>query len=317
MSFEEDPAAKALIKDLNKQEAPKIAILKFWDENRLDPNTGEEKVREFVEWTKIGDKFHSTTVQRIDLISGQSGRMPAIEWSQIKDPYDAWKKGEELRAVGTAFVDWRGFDPELAGILERMGVYTVEQFADIPNHQASAIKYPNAKKWHGLAQEFVKDNADRSILREELADRDAQLAEMRQQNADTASALAALKQQLAAMQAQQAGAVPDVPAHSGVPLASPQPIGDAPSPQPFMAPAEPMNQVPPEAMQNHIERQLLEQQQTTAVPPNIAAPQPATSQPPARDLDAEGIGPHDPIPVAPPEPAEPDHAVEHELMPPV
>ena len=164
----------------NQAEAPMIGRFRFWVDPVRNLDTGKIEEIEYVEWTKLGDRYDPKTVEKVSRLKGNPGRNrpPAPEWVVIEPHYKAWKEGVEKASDGTALEDWRGVDKNLVAILKAEGVYTVEEFAAYSEHHVTRFKHPNIHKWHKLAKDYVKDSAGREALKAELDSRDEMIAEL-------------------------------------------------------------------------------------------------------------------------------------------
>ncbi len=162
------------------QDRPVITNFRFTIEPIIDLETGENRDIEWVEWSKPGDRYNSTTKEKIVRVRGNpaKGRPPMLEWGVIQPHYDAWKQGKQLEQDGTPFSEWKGVDPRLVEVLRASQIYTVEAFASFPGHQVTGLKFPNISRWHELARKFAADRAGKDALHGELAKRDETIAEL-------------------------------------------------------------------------------------------------------------------------------------------
>lgn len=164
----------------NQRERPAIGLFKFTVEPVIDLETGDMAEVEWVEWSKIGDRYESTTKEKIARVRGNpaKGKAPMAEWSVVEPYYEAWKKGKVLEQDGTPFSEWKGVDSRLVEVLRGMQIFTVEAFASVPSHNVSGIRFPNVSRWHEFAKRFVAERGGREAMRAELAARDAKIAEL-------------------------------------------------------------------------------------------------------------------------------------------
>lgn len=164
-------------------EKPQIGLFRFWADSLIELDTGDTKDVEYVEWTRIGDRYEPKTIEKIARLKGNPsrGRPAMAEWSVIEPHYDAWKLGKKRSEDGTAFSSWKGVDPRLVEILQDLKIYTIEAFVAVPSHQVGTIQHPNISRWQELAREFLHENASRSQLHAALAERDVQLADLKKQ----------------------------------------------------------------------------------------------------------------------------------------
>lgn len=165
------------------EERPQIGLFRFWTDTKIDIDSAETVDVEYVEWTRIGDRYEPKTVEKIARLKGNPvrGRQAMPEWAVIEPHYDAWKMGKKRAEDGTAFSEWKGVDSRLVQTLEELKIYTIEAFVAVPSHQVGTIRHPHVSRWQDLAKAFLQDNASRAQLRTELAARDAELAEMKAQ----------------------------------------------------------------------------------------------------------------------------------------
>ncbi len=174
------------------QERPQIGLFRFWTETRIDLKTGETKDIDFVEWTRVGDRYEPKTIEKVARLKGNpaKGRKPMPEWAVVEPHYDGYKMGKERTEDGTAFDEWKGVDSQLVQVLEDLKIYTIEAFVAVPSHQVSGIKHPNVSRWHELAKEFLSKRANSEELQAELAKRDEQLADTQRQLTEMQAMLA-------------------------------------------------------------------------------------------------------------------------------
>lgn len=100
-------------------------------------------------------------------------------WSVIGPKYEAWKSSNEIPDDGIALAAWSGVTPEIAEILRRQGIKSVESVAAMSPDLASKLPMPNARKLPQMAKDFL-ESRDKVAEQNRIADLEEQLAAMRE-----------------------------------------------------------------------------------------------------------------------------------------
>lgn len=121
-------------------------------------------------------------------------RAPVSEfykWRFATD-YENWKKGRTAQQSGTPLALWPAVGPALIKELEHLSVYTVEQFASLPDNNVGSIRgFQGLKAKAKQFLETAKEASANGALQAELAKRDEQLAAMQAQMVEMAALLKA------------------------------------------------------------------------------------------------------------------------------
>lgn len=161
-------------------EAPTIKPIKFWTEFEADPEKpGELRAVDWVTWVKLGTSIPATTSDRVPRLQGRGSKRPAVEWDQIAPYYTAWKQSEEIPSFGTPLIAWAGATPTLIDALKGFNVKTCEEFAAMPDHEVAKVRMPDIRVRWDAVKVFLEEKGKRAVFDEELAKRDAEIAELR------------------------------------------------------------------------------------------------------------------------------------------
>lgn len=100
-------------------------------------------------------------------------------WSIIGPKYEAWKDSSEIPEDGMALSAWSGVTKEIAEVLRRQGIKTVEAVAGMSVEAAAKLPMPNARKLPVMAQEYLKGR-DAVAAQNEVESLKEQIAAMRE-----------------------------------------------------------------------------------------------------------------------------------------
>lgn len=105
-------------------------------------------------------------------------------WSIIGPKYEAWKTSNTIPDDGMALASWSGVTKEIADILKKQGIRTVEGVAEMSPDLASKLPMPNARKLPKMAQDYLSSRDGEALveeneaLKERMAAMEQMLAEM-------------------------------------------------------------------------------------------------------------------------------------------
>jgi hypothetical protein len=191
--------------------APAIAIHKFWTNYEPDPaDPAKLKPVDWVAYGPIGSHDRSVTHDRVARLARlqpiTATQNPAVaiahaRWSIIEKHYQAWQAGQEAPGEGTPLAAWNALTPEQAEVLRRHNIKTVEDIAGLTDAHIVRVPLPNLRELIRQAQHFIdaseqtrfaaklaEKEREIEVLKEENAERDAQVAELRDQVAELAAA---------------------------------------------------------------------------------------------------------------------------------
>jgi hypothetical protein len=156
-----------------------IAILRFFVEYLPDPNNPQELIgRDWVEWVKKGESAGSKTQELVARLRGKNG-VSAPEWEAVGPAYEAWKRNEEAPEVGTPLAAWPGVPRELADILKHQHVRTVEDLAQLPDHEMTKVRFPGLREIRARAKAFVEHaGSDVAVASAKIAEQQGQIEQL-------------------------------------------------------------------------------------------------------------------------------------------
>lgn len=155
--------------------------------------------RDPIDWVCIapaGESYMRTqTWHRIDRIRPKENADPERaqgisyqallgRWSIIGPKYEAWKNSNEIPDSGMALAAWSGVTKEIADLLRRQGIRTVEDVAQMSPDAAAKLPMPNARKLPQMAKDFLASRNDAAAveenhaLKERIAAMEQMLSEM-------------------------------------------------------------------------------------------------------------------------------------------
>lgn len=106
-------------------------------------------------------------------------------WSVIGPKYEAWKQSNEIPETGMALAAWAGVSKEIADILRRQGIMTVEDVSQMTPDAAAKLPMPNARKLPKMAADYLSSRKDEAVIEENEALRE-RIAAMEEMLADLA-----------------------------------------------------------------------------------------------------------------------------------
>jgi hypothetical protein len=128
-------------------------------------------------------------------VKARKDEIPSHWYPAFKASYDAWLKGEEVPLVGTALKTWPVLSPAQQKNLISMGLYTVEDLAQLPDSELQILGVgaldlrQKARSWLDASSDKGKIVAENAALKLKVDEQGKQIAEM-------LVSLQALKEQL-------------------------------------------------------------------------------------------------------------------------
>lgn len=184
------------------EERPAILPLKFWTRYKQSPDDPAKiEEEDWVEWVKKGEAGASgTTSEAIKRLAPRANppRPAAVEWIVIGPAYEKWKKGEEIPVTGTPLYAWPGIPREMVDALKQYHVHSIEDLADMPDHQAAKIPLPRLREYRTRAKAY-KEASGATDISDKLAVRDRRIQELAEQNKELAEQLRQFQARLAAI----------------------------------------------------------------------------------------------------------------------
>mgnify|MGYP000523499808 CR=1 FL=1 len=129
-------------------------------------------------------KFTETPMRVVDV-----QRMTNGMWDIVKPHYDAWKQGQAVPETGTPLAAWNGATKQQIEILKAHSIYTVEDFAAVPDSILERL---------GMGMRDAREAARRFVAASDTREVASQMATMQAENE-------ALKQQMADLMAAMQG----------------------------------------------------------------------------------------------------------------
>jgi hypothetical protein len=130
---------------------------------------GEFNEIEWCEFFRVGNANFSTIKDKVSRLQKDS-----IIWPSLAQYYEAWKKGQELPAVGTPLGIWPGVNQAQASALKTFGIRTVEEVASMEEGVMNRVPLPGMRSLRENAKRFLEAR-DSTRVEEELAKRDAKI----------------------------------------------------------------------------------------------------------------------------------------------
>jgi hypothetical protein len=153
-----------------------------------DPEKTISKVR--VWWVKVGTLSTSETSEMVNRLMGRPAKdgkdaiMPAPEWAAIEPYYEAWLKQEEPPSTGTPLAAWPGCTKALIEALKPYRVKTVEDFANLVDHEVSKIRIPGIRGIWQNAKNFLTARDNFSEVAAEMEKKDTEISGLRGEMSD-------------------------------------------------------------------------------------------------------------------------------------
>jgi hypothetical protein len=165
-------------------------ILRFFTD--YETTGGKTRAVDKVEYCAPGMAQRATTVARIaDLRRVRerpdpddvAGNLALNRWRIMQPAYEAWKQGHQAPDHGTPLGAWPGLSPQQAEVLRTFGIRTVEEMASASDAMIGRVQLPGARELQSQAKRFL-DAQDASKVTNDLARKDAEIAELRGQVAE-------------------------------------------------------------------------------------------------------------------------------------
>lgn len=166
------------------QEVAAIHPLLFWTEYHEilaskpgEPEKWERKSYEWVRWAKKGVSIPCTSEDKIVRVR----RDPAM-WRAIQPHYDNWKAGGTDELInGTPLNAWGGITRDEVEALKPMRIYSVEDFASMPDGVMQRVPFPNISAKRERAKKWLATRETADELRGHLADTLAEVEKMKEE----------------------------------------------------------------------------------------------------------------------------------------
>jgi hypothetical protein len=130
----------------------------------------------------------------------QNGQITPMRWSDVKrdqllsqvlEPfYQNWKKGEETPVDGTPLDAWMA-DPELVTLLRSVGVRTVEDFGELPEHHALKLNVQGIREKQKRARDYLQSKTNVGDLEARLKSAEAENEDLKKRFAELEAKLTA------------------------------------------------------------------------------------------------------------------------------
>lgn len=155
-------------------ESPKVKVLGFYTRYMKDKKTQERtRAVDYVSFAPSQAMNSQATNERVEFLRPKFTEddddnpnkatkrmyMEAL-WSSIGPAYDAWKKGFEIPTQGTPLAAWAGVTADQATELRKIGIFTVEELASLPDDKFSRIPVPNTREVRDLARKYLSSDGD-------------------------------------------------------------------------------------------------------------------------------------------------------------
>lgn len=170
-------------------QAPTIRVIGFRTEYKTTAD-GKPRPIEWVEYAPISSIMTNRIVERVSALvppehieGDDEGKKMAFlrhRWSMIQPAYDAWKSGQDIPLNGTPLAAWAGLSHDQTAALQRLGIKTVEEVAQMTDGTISKIPLPNPREMRKQAQLYL-ESTDRAVAAQEMEARDAKIAALEEQ----------------------------------------------------------------------------------------------------------------------------------------
>lgn len=146
----------------DRRDVAAIHPLKFWVE--YEDVKGELVAKDWVQWVKKGDAFGSTTSEKV-----ARAEKDASVWAVIEPHYKAWKAGQDAPVNGMPLDAAPFMTRELAEVLKRVHVRSVEDFAALEDAAITRLNLPGMRAMQKKAKAFLDAQASLSGVASEVA----------------------------------------------------------------------------------------------------------------------------------------------------
>jgi len=182
-----------------------IAIHKFWTHYEPDPqDPAKLKAADWVAYGPIGGHDRSVTHDRVARLGSlqplEGSQNPAVimahrRWSIIERHYRAWLAGQEAPVDGTPLAAWNALTPEQADVLRANSIKTVEDVAALTDAHIARLPLPNLRELIRQARHFI-DAAEQTRFAASLAEKEREIESLKEENAERDAQIAALMQRV-------------------------------------------------------------------------------------------------------------------------
>lgn len=126
-------------------------------------------------WARVKDMIPPDgSNSRREPPGGKIFHMKAI-WSQIEPHYRAWKEGIDMPEDGTPLSAWPGVNEAEIQALNRAGLKSVEDVANMSESSLDKLQLPNPRGFRDQARKFV-EMKDKASAEARIAELEAKLA---------------------------------------------------------------------------------------------------------------------------------------------
>lgn len=111
-------------------------------------------------------------------MNSQSYKVMKARWDEVIGPaYEAWCEGYDIPEDGTPLEAWGAITADIAAILRKHGIKTVEGVRDMGEGMVPKLPIPNARRLPELARMYL-DSATRDVMAQEKAAMEARIAQL-------------------------------------------------------------------------------------------------------------------------------------------
>src|SRR5262245_15425227 len=116
-------------------------------------------------------------------------------WSIIERHYRAWLAGQEAPVDGTPLAAWNALPPDPADVLRANSIKTVEDVAALTDAHIARLPLPNLRELIRQARHFI-DAAEQTRFAASLAAKEREIEGLKEENAERDAQIAALMQRV-------------------------------------------------------------------------------------------------------------------------
>jgi len=149
-----------------------ITVLKFYTKARevesdvayVNPKTGLPEMEDWVMWCPKGQANSLVVpekISHIDRVVNGADDNPTVQQARLKrayimERYRAWQKAEEMPLEGTPLSIATFLREEDRDAIKKQGIYTIEEFATLPDSARDKIQAPRVRELQKQAQRFIE-----------------------------------------------------------------------------------------------------------------------------------------------------------------